>query len=82
MNSSAAAPKSSAPEMSGPVPSREQCEGVWVETALGSTDGSLALVNRLDILRREVAHVPMATAPPAQRIRAVNEFDDVAAQEA
>lgn len=40
------------------------------------------MVNRLDVLRREVAHVSVATTPPAQRIRAVNEFDDVTAQEA
>lgn len=43
---------------------------------------SLAVVNGLDVLRREVAHVSMATAPPAQRVGAVNEFDDVTAQEA
>lgn len=42
----------------------------------------MALVNRLDILRREEAHVSMATTPPAQRIGAVNEFDDVTTQEA
>lgn len=38
--------------------------------------------NGLDVLRREVAHVPMATAPPAHRIGAVNEFDDITTLEA
>lgn len=40
------------------------------------------MVNGLDVLRGEVAHVSMATAPPAQRIGAVNEFDDITTQEA
>lgn len=44
--------------------------------------GSLAVVNRLDILRGKVAHVSMATAPPAQCVGAVNELDDVSPQEA
>lgn len=43
---------------------------------------SLAVVKGLDVLRGEVAHMSMAAAPPAQRIGAVNEFNDVAAQEA
>lgn len=43
---------------------------------------SLALVDGLDVLRREVAHVSVATAPPASGVGAVEEFDDVAAQEA
>lgn len=40
MNSPAAAPKSSAPEMSGQVPSRGSSVRGGVETALGLTDGS------------------------------------------
>lgn len=43
---------------------------------------SLALVDGLDVLRREVAHVSVATAPPARGVGAVEEFDDVAAKEA
>lgn len=40
------------------------------------------MVNGLDVLRREVAHPPVAAAPPAQRIGAVEEVDDVAPEEA
>lgn len=43
---------------------------------------SLALVDGLDVLRREVAHVSVATAPPARGVGAVEELDDVAAEEA
>lgn len=48
----------------------------------GSGQRSLALVDGLDVLRWEVAHVSVATAPPARGVGAVEEFDDVAAQEA
>lgn len=40
------------------------------------------MVDRLHILWGEVAHMSVAAAPPAQRVGAVDEFDDVAAQEA
>lgn len=40
------------------------------------------MVNGLDVLRGEVAYVSVAAAPPAQRIGAVHEFDDITSQEA
>lgn len=40
------------------------------------------MVNRLDVFWREEAHVSVATSPPAQRIRAVEQLDDVAVEEA
>lgn len=40
------------------------------------------MVNELDVFRREEAHVSVATTPPAQRIRAVEHLDDIAAEEA
>ena len=42
---------------------------------------SLAVVNGLDVLRREVAHSSVAPAPPARLVGAVHKFNDVAAQE-
>lgn len=44
--------------------------------------GSLALVNGLDVFWGEVAHMSLATTSPAQRIGAVEELDDITAQEA
>lgn len=44
--------------------------------------GSLAVMNGLDVFRREEAHVSVATSPPAQRVGAVEQLDDVAAEEA
>lgn len=44
--------------------------------------GSLAVVDGLDVLRGEVAHVSVAAAPPAQGVGAVQQLDDVAAKEA
>lgn len=42
---------------------------------------SLALVYGLDVLRGEVAHASMATSPPASWVRAVDEFNGIAALE-
>lgn len=43
--------------------------------------GSLEVVNRLDVFWWEEAHVSVATSPPAQRIWAVEQLDDVSAVE-
>lgn len=43
---------------------------------------SLALVNWLHVFRREVTHVASAAPPPARGVGAVNEFNDITAQEA
>lgn len=40
------------------------------------------LENGLNVFRGEVAHTSVTPAPPAYRVRAVNEFDDITTQEA